>query len=526
MGSDSPRPETVRAGKIPHRWTKVDNPREVSVVAAHETVIAGGGPAGLTAAYELTKHGGSCVVLEADPNLVGGISRTDQYKGYRFDIGGHRFFSKSDEVNRLWREILGDQFITRSRLSRIYYDRKFFHYPLKPANALLNLGIWRSVQCVASYFKARLRPIHPERSVEDWVVNRFGRSLFTIFFKTYTEKVWGMPTSEISADWAAQRIKGLSLIGAMVNALFGGWAKRRKREIVKTLIETFQYPRLGPGQMWETARDRINEAGGAVHMDRRVVRIEHDGTNVQAFIARDSEGRLTRYQGRHFLSTLPIRHLIRALSPQPPLEVVEAAESLKYRDFLTVVLIVDQADTFPDTWIYIHEPEVKLGRVQNFKNWSPDLVPDATKSSLGLEYFCFEGDDLWTRSDAELIALGRREIDAIGLVPADRVVDGCVVRMPKAYPVYDDAYQDHLAVIKGWLKALGNLELAGRNGMHKYNNQDHSMMTALLAARNILGLGRFDTWKVNTDAEYHEESSEHEQSVPTGRMVPRHVDAA
>ncbi|MEO6809162.1 MAG: NAD(P)-binding protein, partial [Isosphaeraceae bacterium] len=321
MGSDSPRPETARASNIPHRWTKVDDPGEVSVVAAHETVIAGGGPAGLTAAYELTKHGGSCVVLEADPNLVGGISRTDQYKGYRFDIGGHRFFSKSDEVNRLWHEILGDQFVTRSRLSRIYYDRKFFHYPLKPANALLNLGIWRSVQCVASYLKARLRPIRPERSVEDWVVNRFGRSLFTIFFKTYTEKVWGMPTSEISADWAAQRIKGLSLVGAVVNALFGSWTKKRKGEVVKTLIETFQYPRLGPGQMWEAARDKIKAAGGAVHMDRRVVRIEHDGSNVQAFITRDAEGRLTRYQGRHFLSTLPIRHLIQALSPQPPREV-------------------------------------------------------------------------------------------------------------------------------------------------------------------------------------------------------------
>jgi protoporphyrinogen oxidase len=522
MGMESPRPDTVRAGLPPHRWTKVENPDEVAVVAAHETVIAGGGPAGLTAAYELTKHGRSCVVLESDPTMVGGISRTDQYKGYRFDIGGHRFFSKSEEVNRIWREILGDQFITRSRLSRIYYDRKFFHYPLKPADALLKLGLIRSTGIVFSYAHARLFPIKPERSLEDWVVNRFGRKLFETFFKTYTEKVWGMSTSTISADWAAQRIKGLSLVEAVWNALFG--KGKKKGEVIKTLIDSFQYPRLGPGQMWEAARDLVRSRGGAVHHDRRVVRIEHDGSAVTAFVARDSNGRLTRYHGDHFLSTLPIRELIRGMSPQPPRAVVEAAESLKYRDFLTVVLIVDRAETFPDTWIYIHEPDVRVGRVQNFKNWSPDLVPDSSKSSLGLEYFCFEGDDLWTMSDADLVALGRREIEAIGLVRASEVIDGCVVRMPKAYPVYDDVYQDHLATIRAWLKNLTNLELAGRNGMHKYNNQDHSMMTAVLAARNILGLGRFDTWKVNTDAEYHEEGAETSQE--SGRHVPRRVSAA
>jgi protoporphyrinogen oxidase len=523
MGIETPRPETVRAGNLPHRWTRVDDPSAEAVVASYASIIAGAGPAGLTAAYELTKHGHSCVVLEADPKMVGGISRTDQYKGYRFDIGGHRFFSKSDEVNRIWREILGDQFITRSRLSRIYYDHKFFYYPLRPVDALRKLGPWRAMCILASYVKARLRPIRPERSFEDWVVNRFGRLLFEIFFKTYTEKVWGMPTSTISADWAAQRIKGLSLVGAVWNALFGG-NKKSRGTMIKTLIDEFQYPRLGPGQMWEAARDRIASAGGAVHHDRRVVRIEHDGSAVTAFVARDSQGRLTRYVGGHFLSTLPIRELIRAMDPAAPTEVRRAAESLSYRDFLTVVLIVDQPDTFPDTWIYIHEPSVRLGRVQNFKNWSPDLVPDASKSSLGLEYFCFEGDDLWTRSDAELIELGRREIDSIGLVKAERVIDGCVVRMPKAYPVYDDVYQDHLAVIRNWLKLLPNLELAGRNGMHKYNNQDHSMMTAYLAARNILGLGHFDTWKVNTDAEYHEEAAE--SAASAGRTVPRRVSAA
>ncbi len=294
-----------------------------------------------------------------------------------------------------------------------------------------------------------------------------------------------------------------------------------KGEVIKTLIDRFQYPRLGPGQMWEAARDLVNRGGGAVHMDRRVERIEHDGSAVSAFVARDASGQETRYLGRNFLSTLPIRNLIRAMSPAAPESVLKAANSLNYRDFLTVVLIVEGAETFPDTWIYIHEPDVKLGRVQNFKNWSPSLVPDPSKTSLGLEYFCFEGDALWALPDAELIALGRREIDAIGLVKADRVIDGCVVRMPKAYPVYDDSYRDHLAVIREWLARFSNLELAGRNGMHKYNNQDHSMMTAVLAARNILGLGQFDTWKVNTDAEYHEEETE-----GAGRAVPGRLTEA
>lgn len=524
MGTDSPRSQTVRAGSLPHHWTRVEDPGTEAVVAAFETVVAGGGPAGLTGAYELSRHGKSCVVLEADPRLVGGISRTDEYKGYRFDIGGHRFFSKSGEVNELWREVLGDQFITRSRLSRIYYDRKFFHYPLKPVDALWKLGPWRAARILFSYFKARLRPIRPERTFEDWVVNRFGRVLFEIFFKSYTEKLWGMPTSEISCDWAAQRIKGLSLTKAVLNALTGG-LKSRKGEVIKTLIDEFQYPRLGPGQMWETVRDRIREYGGAVHLDRKVARIEHDGSAVTAFVAVDRQGRKTRYLGSHFLSTMPVRDLIRALDPPAPAEVLAAAESLRYRDFLTVVLIVDRPETFPDTWIYIHEPDVRVGRIQNFKNWSPDMVPDPSRSSLGLEYFCFEGDDLWTLPDADLLALGRREIEKIGLIKASEVVDGCVVRMPKAYPVYDDEYQRHLLVIRRWLSSLSNLELAGRNGMHKYNNQDHSMMTALLAARNIMGLGQYDTWKVNTDAEYHEEETQ-AGSQTVGRLVPKRVNAA
>ena len=522
MDKGSQQAETTRAGNLPHRWTRIDDPDAVAVVASHETIIGGGGPAGLTAAYELTKHGRSCVVLEADPRLVGGISRTDEYKGYRFDIGGHRFFSKSSEINELWQEILGDQFITRSRLSRIYYNRKFFHYPLKPADALVKLGPVRATRILLSYIAARFSPIRPEKSFEDWVVNRFGRELFQTFFKSYTEKVWGIPTNQISADWAAQRIKGLSLVRAVLGGLTPKFVSR-KGGVIKTLVEEFQYPRLGPGQMWEKARDRVREQGGAVHLDRRVVEIEHDGSAVSAFVAKSNDGKMTRYVGKQFLSTLPVRELIRSMNPAAPAEVVHAAESLKYRDFLTVVLIVDKPKTFPDNWIYIHEPDVRLGRIQNFKNWSPDLVPDQSKSSLGLEYFCNDTEDFWSMSDADLIALGRREIDYIGLVKASDVIDGCVVRMPKAYPVYDDEYQSHLAVIRGWLSKFSNLELAGRNGMHKYNNQDHSMMTALLAARNILGVGRYDTWKVNTDAEYHEGATDEAAEAQKGRLVPRRV---
>jgi protoporphyrinogen oxidase len=444
------------------------------------------------------------------------------YKGYRFDIGGHRFFSKSEEVNALWKEVLGDELIVRSRLSRIYYDRKFFDYPLRPVDAFLKLGPARAAWILASYVKARALPIHPERSFEDWVVNRFGRKLFEIFFKTYTEKLWGMPTNEISADWAAQRIKGLSLINAVTNALLGG-RNKKKGEVIKTLIDSFHYPRLGPGQMWEVTRDLIEQQGGAVNHDRKVARVDHDGSRVTRFIAVDQGGREHAYHGRHFLSTMPIRGLIRALNPPPPRVVCDAASSLKYRDFLTVVLIVDQPETFPDNWIYIHEPRVRLGRVQNFKNWSPDLVPDPSRSSLGLEYFCFEGDDLWAMPDHELVALGRREIDSIGLVKAEKIVDGCVVRMPKAYPVYDEEYRSHLTVIRAWLASLANLHLAGRNGMHKYNNQDHSMMTALLVARNILGHGHYDPWRVNTDAEYHEDG---EINSKAGRAVPlKRIDA-
>jgi protoporphyrinogen oxidase len=485
------------------------------VAGPAEVVIIGGGPAGLTAAYELVKHGRSVTVLEKDPTYVGGIARTVQYKGFRFDIGGHRFFSKSDEIERLWDELCAEDLLRRPRLSRIYYRGTFFDYPLKAGNALRGLGVFESMACVASYLRYRARPIRPELSFEDWVVNRFGRRLFEIFFRTYTEKVWGMPCNQISADWASQRIKGLSLKEAVLNALLPQRNRSRDRTI-KTLIDSFRYPRLGPGMMWETTRDRVAALGGEVKMGHTVTAIRHDGRRVTGVVIRTGSGNTETLPAEHVISSMPLRELIEQWDPAPPQAVLDAARSLKYRDFLTVALIVRRPQLFPDNWIYIHDPSVKVGRIQNFRAWSPEMVPDPELACLGLEYFCFEGDSLWTTSDSELIALATREIDRIGLIRADEVIDGCVVRMEKTYPVYDGAYARHVEVIRDYLGQFTNLQVVGRNGMHKYNNQDHSMMTALLAARNIMG-AQFDVWKVNTDAEYLEE----DRGAPDqGRLVP------
>ncbi len=501
VGTERSAPEAAAAGGAP--TTRV--------------VAIGAGPAGLTAAYELVKHGVAVTVLEASPERVGGLARTEKYKGFCFDIGGHRFFSKSREIEDLWTEILGEEMLERARLSRIYYRGRFFDYPLKAMNVLKNLGPVNVALAMASFAYAKLRPIRDARSFEAWTINSFGRRLYRTFFKTYTEKVWGIPCSEISADWAAQRIKGLSMVSLLKATLLPG--RRGPREkVIKTLIDAFRYPKLGPGQMWETVTRLVRERGAEVRMGREVRRILRDGRGVTEVVAGAGAAQ-ERHAGTHFLSSMPMRELIESLSPPPPDEVLKAARSLQYRDFLTVALIVDQPEAFPDNWIYIHDPSVRLGRVQNFKNWSPFMVPDPTLTCLGLEYFCSEGDDLWVRGDADLIALGRDELARIGLVDPARVTDGCVVRMKKAYPVYDDRYAEHVAVIRDFLgKATPNLQLIGRNGMHKYNNQDHAMMTGLLAARNILG-GAFDVWKVNSDAEYHEEG----EVSDAARAVPRPI---
>ena len=462
-------------------------------------VIMGAGPAGLTAAWELVKEGRDVVVWEADPSYVGGISRTVHANGFRFDIGGHRFFSKSPEVNEVWREIMPDDFIDCPRLSRIYYRKKFFAYPLEAVDSFLKLGPFETLRILASYVHAKLAPIRPETTFAQWVTNRFGRRLFEMFFKSYTEKVWGISCDEISADWAAQRIKGLSLREAVLNAFKG----KRASPTAKTLIRNFFYPRLGPGQMWETATKKIMARGGRVELDRRVQTVHWDETGVTHITGTNQRGEFFQLEGSQFISSIPLKELMLALDPPPPPEVKAAANALRYRDFITVCLVVNRANVFPDTWIYIHDPTVKVGRVQNYKNWSAAMVPDPKFTSLGMEYFCFEGDGLWTAPDAELAELAIREAEQIGLVKRAQVQDAFVVRMPKAYPIYDQEYQKHVETIRAWVCQFHNLQPVGRNGMHHYNNQDHSMMTAMLAAKNIQG-ARFDCWKVNTEAEYHE----------------------
>ena len=472
-----------------------------------KAVIAGAGPAGLTAAYELSKQKAPVVVLEGDPEYVGGISRTVNYKGFRFDIGGHRFFSKSREVEDLWTEIAGPDMLNRPRSSRIYYRGQFYTYPLKPFEALSKLGLFESARCMASFAKAQLSPTPNPKSFQDWVVNQFGERLFQIFFKTYTEKVWGMKCTEISADWAAQRIKGLSLGSAIKHALLPQRKPKDRTQVVKTLIDTFRYPRLGPGMMWERCTEKIRGLGGQVLMGHKVVGSRFDSVrNLWIVTARHADGHTEEFCGEHMISSMPIRELVAQVEPGLASEAQLAAQSLRYRDFLTVGLIVHAEGLFSDNWIYIHDPSVQVGRVQNYKSWSPDMVPDPAFCSYGLEYFCFEGDGLWTSPDEQLLALAKKEIQQIGLADAANIVDGVVIRQKKAYPVYDDAYQQHVDTIRAALeKQFPTLHLVGRNGMHKYNNQDHAMMTAMLTAKNILaGRRQYDVWAVNQDAEYHE----------------------
>jgi len=481
--------------------------------------VIGAGPAGLTAAYLLSKTNNKVVVFEKDPKYVGGISRTESYKGYNFDIGGHRFFSKSKEVEDFWTEILGDNLIDRPRSSRIFYNNKFFSYPLEGMEALTKLGVFESARCVLSYLKAKAFPIKDPKNFEEWVINQFGKRLFQIFFKTYTEKVWGTPCTEISADWAAQRIKGLSLSSAIKNALFKPKnTSGNKDKVIKTLIDTFRYPKNGPGMMWEECVRKITKMGNEVRMNTGVTGIEFVGGkwNIELQNAPKEEG------FDHVISSAPIRDFIPTIHPAVSAKALKASQDLKYRDFLTVVLIMKDKNVFTDNWIYIHDPSVTVGRVQNFKSWSPYMIPDPAMACYGLEYFCFEGDGLWTSSNEALLELGKKEFEKIGLGKGEDVVDGYVVRQPKAYPVYDDVYRDNVDIIKDELQKYPGLYLVGRNGMHKYNNQDHSMMTAMLAAKNIdAGEELFDLWNVNGDAEYHESGDRGAEEG--GRLIPTRV---
>ncbi len=493
-----------------------------------KVVIIGAGPAGLTAAYLLARRGVSVQVLEADPHYVGGLSRTVNYKGFHFDIGGHRFFSKSKAVEDLWSELLPEDMLERPRSSRIYYRGKFFSYPLKAIDALRKLGLIESLRCVLSYFKARLSPVKDPRNFEDWVVNQFGRRLFNIFFKTYTEKVWGMDCREISADWAAQRIKGLSLGKAIRQSLGLRHNKGSGDQLIKTLIDSFRYPRKGPGMMWEAAARRITELHGEVLMGCKVTGLDYDvARHVYGVTYRDAQGSITTVEAGQVISSAPMRDLVHGLTPAVSEPARKAASALRYRDFLVVALMLKDRDLFADNWIYIHDPGVRVGRIQNFKSWSPEMVPDPAMCCYGLEYFCFEGDGMWNSSDDKLIELATAELQQLGLADRADVLDGCVVRSLKAYPVYDDDYATNVGIIREELaQHHPRLHLVGRNGMHKYNNQDHAMMTAMLTVENILAERKvYDVWRVNEDAEYHEAGSSGAQDSIGGlRLVPERVN--
>ena len=480
--------------------------------AADPVVVIGAGPAGLTAAYRLVARREPVVVLEAE-DVVGGLSRTVERDGWRFDLGGHRFFTRVPEVFALWQEILDDQrFVVRPRMSRIYYRGGLFDYPLRAGNALRRLGPVEALRCVGSYLWVRVRPPKDQSHFEGWVTARFGSRLYRIFFKTYTEKVWGVPATSITSDWAEQRIKNLSLPSAVLNALL----PRRGSTQITTLIEQFHYPLLGPGQMWEQARDDVRAGGGAIVTDAPVTRLERVGNRVEAVVS-TVDGHEQRHPCSSVISSMPLSHLVLAMDPPAPPEVQESARALGYRDFLTVALVVPEAHSFPDNWVYVHSPEVRLGRVQNFGSWSPHMVKPG-RTCLGLEYFVNEGDDLWTMADDDLVAFATRELVSIGLADEGSIQAGYVVRVPKAYPVYDAEFQGHVDTIRAWLEeAAVNVAPVGRNGMHRYNNQDHSMLTAMLAVENLHG-GEHDIWAVNVDEGYHEEGVAPDTSGSSGAV--------
>jgi protoporphyrinogen oxidase len=466
---------------------------------ARDVVVIGAGPAGLTAAYELGKAGRQATVLEAD-DVVGGISRTVEREGWRFDIGGHRFFTKVAPVEAFWHEVLPDEdFMLRPRKSRIYYRGQFYDYPLKASNALGNLGVVEAVRCVLSYIWARIRPPARQDMYEGWLVARFGSRLYNHFFKTYTEKVWGHPASEMPADWAAQRVKNLSLASAVINALL----PRRNQKEITSLIEEFQYPRLGPGMMWERCRELVEGQGTKVMMNTKVTRIRHEGGRAVSVTAEQS-GAPTEYEASAVISSMPIAELVHAFDPPVPDDVRRAADDLYYRDFLTVALVVPESEVpWDDNWIYIHDTTVKTMRIQNFGSWSPFLVKEG-RNVLGLEYTVEEGDQDWNADDDVLIRRGADELGRLGLIDPAKVEGGYVVRMPKAYPYYDVDYAANVDRIRAWLADhAGNVFPVGRNGMHRYNNQDHSMYTAMLTVENLFGANH-DVWSVNVEEEYHE----------------------
>lgn len=469
--------------------------------------VLGAGPAGLTAAHVLARRGARGVVFEAD-DQVGGIARTIEHGGFRFDLGGHRFFTKLPWVQALWEDTLGDEFHVRPRLSRIYYRGDYFAYPLRAEDVVRRLGVVETGRCVGSYAAAKMRRAEPPETFEDWVTARFGRRLYDAFFREYTEKVWGIPGSEIQAEWAVQRIRNLSFWTALTSAL------RLRRRHVTSLIEEFHYPRLGPGQMWETLAAQCEERGVPIRLEHRVSRVAHDASGVHAIEVSGPSGVTELIEVNGVVSSIPLSELVLSLDPLPPDEVVEAARRLRYRDLLVVGLISTDPEPFPDNWIYLHDPGTRAGRVQNFGAWSPGMTrPGYT--CLGAEYFCFQGDETWSMPDHALVELAKRELGRIGLIDPGHVVDGVAIRVPRAYPMYDKGYGDAVATLRNHVAGIPNLQTVGRNGLHRYNNQDHSMWTAVLGVLNLLDGASHDVWSVNADAEYHEEGELHDPLGPT-----------
>jgi protoporphyrinogen oxidase len=446
---------------------------------AEDVIVIGGGPAGLAAAHELAVNGKRTLLLEGS-KAAGGIARTETYGGYRFDLGGHRFFTKQADILSLWYELLGGELLEVQRSSRIYHRGKFISYPLAPTDILKKLGLTESLRILTSYLQTSVMSEKEDASYEDWIINRFGLRLFETFFKEYTEKVWGIPCGRIEPEWAEQRIKGVSLRSAVANALFGSNQAR-------SMIRTFLYPRLGPGMMWDRFVERIVAHGGRVEFKRPVVHLHHDGRGRVSTIVCKSGESAAWCSAQHYISSMPITTLVESLVPAPPSWVLHAARAMRYRSFLIVVLILDKNELFPDQWIYIHDPALKVGRIQNYKNWSQAMLPGPETTSLGMEYFCDEGDGLWNASLSEHIERAAGELDRLGLAPGARVIDGTVVRVPKAYPVYELSYRKNLGVILEYFNSFTNLQSIGRNGTFRYNNMDHSMISGINAARRAMG---------------------------------------
>ncbi len=474
-------------------------------------VVVGAGPAGLTAAWLLARRGREVLLLEADAHGAGGLARTMEYQGHRYDLGPHRFYTKSDAIQEMWRQMLPEGLLEVRRRTRIVYEGKLFSYPLALGETLRGIGPRRAVRALYDCLAARLRPRRPEASFQDWVVNRFGRELYETFFRTYTEKVWGVPCAEIDRDWAAQRIRGLSLARILYQAVLGERGSRNAR----SLVDRFLYPRLGAGQLWQSALDQVLCRGNRIEMGEAVARVRHRGGRVEAM--ESASGR--SFEGTHFYVTMTLQSLVRALDPPPPPEVLAAGEALRHRDLITAVLIVERQGLFPDQWLYVHTPEARAARITAYANWSEDLCKDARTTALGLEYFCSRGDDLSSLDDAALLALARRELEALGLARVEEKAGGRVHRSLDAYPVYDAAYGRNREIVKRWLAgALANAYPAGRKGLHNYNSQDHAMMTGALSVRNALDGERHDVWSVNTDREYAEDAPA-AAALPAGRQA-------